>query len=107
MAAIEKIRAHFAALSRKEIPVPEWGLTVYATPVTLDDRSRIYKDADRSAVRNMAQILIVKAVDKDGKPLFTQADLPALLKGADSDIVVRVAAQIMGTDAPGAEELGN
>lgn len=101
---IDLITSHFDSLSQGSIEVPEWNTTIYFTPVSIAERNRIYKgstgDNDYTTLVN---ILIVKAQDKDGKPLFTKADTPKLLTKADSAVVTRIAAAIMA--GPKADEL--
>jgi hypothetical protein len=105
--AISRVRAHFDSLAPKTIIVPEWdALTIHSTPVTIAERARIYGKADADEHELVCRILIVKAKDADGKPLFTQADLPALMHHASPDVVVRVAGQIMASGSPDAAELG-
>jgi|TARA_R110000822_G_scaffold115401_10_gene247187 hypothetical protein len=105
---IDNITSHFDSLNRRSLHVPEWNVTVYSTPVTIGERNRIYKgnkgDNDFDTIIN---ILIVKALDEAGKALFTIADRPALLNKADSSLVAKLAAHIMGSDAPNADELKN
>jgi hypothetical protein len=107
--AISRVKAHFDSLTPRTITVPEWGdLEIHATPVTLSERSRIYAGAEKLDEHEVVcRILIHKAKDRDGKPLFTQADMPALLHHSDPTVVVRVASQIMAQGAPEASELGN
>lgn len=105
---IDKITQHFDSLNRRSIHIAEWDVTIYSTPVTIAERNRIYKgnkgDNDFDTIIN---ILIVKAQDETGKPLFTIADRPALLNKADASVIAKVAAHIMGADAPNSEELKN
>jgi hypothetical protein len=106
--AISRAKAHFDSLAPKVITVPEWdNLQVHATPLTLNERGRIYgKDVNRDEHEVLCQIVIIKAKDADGKPLFNQADLPALLHHTDPTVLVRVASEIMRSAAPEAVELG-
>ncbi len=106
--ATDRIRAHFQALGVREIIVPEWGSTIYSTPVTLAERHRIYANAkSENDYEVLAKILITKAQDKDGKPLFTAEDRAVLLQKADSAVLIRVAAEIMSSAAPPVAELKN
>jgi hypothetical protein len=76
-------------------------------PVTIAERGRIYAGDTKDEHELVCRILLVKAKDKDGKPLFTIADMPALLHHADPGVLVRVASEIMGGKSPHAQELGN
>lgn len=105
--AIDRVRAHFDAIGTRKIEVPEWELTVYATPATIEERRRIYKNDEENSFAVCVEILLVKAKDADGKPLFQLEDKAALLRHADSSVIVRVASAIMASDAPDAAELKN
>lgn len=102
----DRIAAHFDSLGKRTITVPEWGLTFCTTPVTIAERSRIYKNnKGDNDFETVVQILIVKAKDEAGVPLFTIADKPGLLNHTDSTVLVRVAAEIMANISPDATEL--
>lgn len=106
--AIARVRAHFDSIAPKTITVPEWdNLEIHASPVTIAERGRIYAGDTKDEHELVCRILVVKAKDKDGKPLFTIADMPALLHHADPGVLVRVASEIMGSKSPEAQELGN
>ena len=106
MSAIDRIKAHFDALATKQIEVPEWGITIHSTPVTIAERSKIYsgvKDGDDHSA--LVNVLLVKAKDADGKPLFTIDDKAALYQHADAAVMIRVAAAILSRGAPDSTEL--
>ncbi len=106
--AIARVRAHFDSLAPKTIIVPEWAdLQIHSTPVTIAERGRIYAGDTKDEHELVCRIILVKAKDKDGKPLFTLADMPALLHHADPSVLVRVASEIMSGKAPDAQEVGN
>jgi hypothetical protein len=105
---LSRITAHFDSLGVREIAIPEWDLTIYCTPISVAERTRIYKgQRDDNDYETVVNILLVKAKDKDGKPIFTIADKATLLQKADSGVVIRVAAEIMAGGAPKAAELKN
>lgn len=106
MSAIDRIKAHFDSLATKETVVPEWGITIYSTPVTIAERAKIYsgvKDGDEHTP--LVNVLLVKAKDADGKPLFALEDKAALFQHADGAVLIRVAASILSRGAPDAAEL--
>lgn len=110
--ALAKIAAHFDAIGTRKIVVPEWNLEIFTSPVTLAERSRIYADnRGDNDYGTLVKILITKARDADGKPLFTLADKATLLQRADSNVLIRVAAEIMSgaatTEPPGVDDLKN
>jgi len=102
----DRIAAHFESLGTREITVPEWDATIYCQPVTIAERQRIYKDSKNdNDYETLVKILIVKARDKEGAAIFTIADRQTLLIKTDSAVLVRVASEIMRSDAPDSAEL--
>lgn len=107
MDPIDLVREHFASLGTRKIEVPEWKLTVYAAPVTLAEKNRLYKKSKESDMELLVDLLIMKATDANGQKLFTLEHKPTLLNKADSNVVARVANAILADDAPKADELKN
>lgn len=107
MDAIDLVREHFASLGTKTIEVPEWKLTVHATPVTLAEKARLYKKSRESDLELLVDILLMKATDTAGQKLFTLEHKATLLNRADSNVVARVANAILADDAPKADDLKN
>jgi len=106
--AIDKIRSHFDSLSKRKIEVAEWGITIHSTPLTISERSQIYRGVpDGDDHSPLVRILMVKAKDENGEPLFGKADEPHLMNHADPTVVFSVASKILSNEAPNATELGN
>lgn len=99
--AITRATAHFKKLAAEplEIRVPEWDsegelFTIYATPITLTERARL----ERISPNNFelaANILILKAKDEQGNALFTKDDKDDLMRRVSSQIIRRIANQIV------------
>ena len=87
--------------------MPEWKLTVYAAPVTLAEKNRLYKKSKENDMELLVDLLILKATDANGQKLFTLEHKPTLLNKADSNVVGRVANAILADEAPKADELKN
>ena len=95
----------------KFVEVPEWGspddpLKIYYKPaINFKAQGKILalfkKDRDEEAV---CQSLIIKALDKDGKNIFKQTDMPNLLHDVDPDVVNRILSE-MNADDYDSEEL--
>ncbi len=106
--AIERAKAHFKQLVDEpmEIRVPEWDIdgdefTVYATPLTLQDRVILTRN-NPNQIEMAANILILKAKDKEGKPLFGKEDKPDLMRAASSSVIKRISEAIV--DGSNADE---
>ena len=74
--------------------VKEWDETVYFKPcLTWKEQSQIL-DLSTSGKTSEAliQTLIIRATDKDGKPLFTKADKVQLENDVDPNVLVNIVA---------------
>jgi len=92
---LEKAKEHFKAIDRKIIDVPEWGITVYAKPLTLADKRILSRNTKPDDVTLFADVLILKAEDKEGKKLYSLEDKQTLMKSVDPEVVARVAQDIL------------
>lgn len=107
MDPIDLVREHFASLGTRKIEVPEWKLTIYAGPVTLAEKNRLYRKSKDSDMELLVDLLILKACDANGQKLFNVDHKPTLLNKADSNVVGRVANAILAEEAPKVDELKN
>lgn len=107
MDAIDLVREHFASLGTRKIEVPEWKLTIYATPVTLSEKNRLYRKSKENDMELLADVIVMKAQNEKGEKLFTIEHKPTLLNKADSNVVARVSNAILADEAPKADELKN
>lgn len=87
----------------KEIPVPEWSISVYYWPeMTLAERRDIFlyakQDGDRTILdlEAMAMTLIVRARDASGARLFAKAERMELMNQYDPDVLVRIVGEMNG-----------
>ena len=95
---LDHAEEQFSSIQRKQIDVPEWNTTIYAKPLTLAEKRKLYrnlgaKSEDVSSM--MVEALIMKAEDKDGKKLFTPDDRYRLMNKVDPDVVSAVATEIL------------
>ena len=107
MDAIDLVREHFSSLGSKVIEVPEWKLTIHATPVTLAEKNKLYRKSRDNDMELLVDILILKATDAKGEKLFNIDHRPTLLNKADSNVIARVANAILAAEAPKVEDLKN
>ena len=101
---IDRARLHFRADERRRIEVPEWGespespLVLFARPVTLADKKKLYNRLNDGGAQEMqAHILVMMAQTEDGKPAFTLEDKHALMNAVSPAVVERLAEQILKT----------
>ena len=101
------IRKQYDSQGRHKAEAPEWDMTIWASPLTLGEKAKMYEFKTGSAGKQFlvfAQILIMKAEDEAGNKLFTPKDLDMLTNHADPEVVSRVAKDLI-MDAPD-EEVG-
>lgn len=104
MKAIDKVRNAYQA-KRRKITIGEWdNLDVYFGPITIGDMETIetrLKNPDSNYERNLL-LIIHKAQDVDGKPLFGFGDKQNLEREADLTILQRLIV-FMWEGVPGLE----
>ena len=107
MSVIDRAKSHFESLGTQSMEVPEWKdddgnpTVIYWNPITLAEKKRLFQKSDNlNDVGILADIILMKAIDKDGKKLFTLEDKIALMHKVDSDVLAKVATQILQTITP-------
>jgi len=101
MSVINRATAHYAQQERLIIAVPEWGdengpLEIHVFPMTMAEVNSMGKIASKKAsnIEQAANIIVVKAKDKDGNRLFNVSDRDKLMSQADYRVVSRIAEKI-------------
>lgn len=101
MSVINRVTEHYAKQERLIIAVPEWGdgnvpLEIHVLPMTMAEVNMMQKIASKKAsnLEQAANIIVVKAKDKDGKRLFSLTDRDKLMQEADYRVVSRIAEKI-------------
>lgn len=95
-------------LKREEVPVPEWGGSVFVRMLTGAERDRLEADILENPGRNVrARIVAACACDDAGKLLFGAADLAALgsKSGSALDRIFARAARLNRITKKDVEEL--
>lgn len=98
MSILDKAKEHFSGLETQSLAVPEWDVEVYWRPWTIAERQKVWGAIKQSGrdTELPARVLIVKALDKDGKNLYSLGDLRALTHEVDFSVVERIATSILG-----------
>ena len=101
----EGVKSHFDSLETKIIEVPEWGLTgdkaIYSKPFNMLEKSKIFKGANDSDLNVLIDVIIEKALTKDGDKMFDLGHKPKFKIKADTDVISRVASEILTQDSIG------
>jgi len=95
------IREHFSTLDIQIIEVPEWGLVgdkaIYCKPFNMLEKQKIFKGASGSDLIVLIDVIIEKALTKDGDKMFNATHVLAFKTKADTNVIADVATKIMGT----------
>jgi hypothetical protein len=62
----------------REVDVPDWGGTVRLRTITAEEMASLSSDTKKES--SVVALLVIAAVDEDGKALFTANDFSALKK---------------------------
>ena len=102
MKLIDRAKSHFESLGVQSIEIEEWKdeagnpSIIYWNPIYLSEKNKLFKKSDNmNDVSILADILIMKAIDKDGKKLFTIEDKIPLMHKVDSDVLSRIATEMV------------
>ena len=108
--AIEIVKKQFQARiagKLNQYHVDEWGMDVYYRNITtLKQEAKIVElSTQGKSVEALVEAVITKALDEDGKPLFTQYDKAALMNEADPALILKLSRALNGGDLPSVEEV--
>lgn len=106
---IELVTRHFQAKVAGKLNhhhVEAWGLDVYfRTTTTLKQEAKIVElSTAGKSVEALVETIILKALDVEGKPLFSPHDKAALMNEADPQVVLELARVLNGSELPTVEE---
>tara|TARA_B100000519_G_C14176378_1_gene406451 strand:+ start:271 stop:624 length:354 start_codon:yes stop_codon:yes gene_type:complete len=95
------IRDHFSQLDTQIIEVPEWGLVgdkaIYCKPFNMLEKQKIFKGATGTDLIVLIDVIIEKALTKDGDKMFNASHILSFKTKADTNVIADVATRIMGT----------
>ena len=70
--------------------VDEWDCDVHWKPSTLAQRDRVFKFVAGNSLEGLAESIIQRARDADGKKLFSQANKKDLMSNVDPDVLAKI-----------------
>ena len=98
----EGVKNHFESLEIKIIEVPEWGLegdkAMYVSPFTMNEKAKLLKGVSETDLGVLVDVIIQKAETKSGDKMFDLSHKPKFKMKADTDVISRVATEIMAQD---------
>jgi LytS/YehU family sensor histidine kinase len=74
----------------ESVAVSEWDTVIFFKPTTLAQRNTIFRYVNDGSLESLVQTLIIRALDEDGRRLFSNADKKDLMEKVDPDIIVNV-----------------
>ena len=106
MSVIDRVKTHFETLKTITIEVPEWkdetdnASIFYSEPLTLEEKNKIFQKSNNfQDLTVLVDLLIMKLQVKNEKgelkKAFQLEDKFALRKKADSNVIAKIANQIL------------
>ena len=107
MKLIDSAKSHFESLGVQHIEVEEWKdeagkpSVIYWNPMNLSEKNKLFKKSENlSDVSILADIVVMKSLDKDGKKIFKLDDKMDLMTKVDSDVLSRIATAMIQVATP-------
>tara|TARA_R100001509_G_scaffold101333_1_gene59318 strand:- start:22 stop:363 length:342 start_codon:yes stop_codon:yes gene_type:complete len=107
MSILDRAKSHFENIGVQSIEVPEWKdddgnpTILYWNPINLYEKNKLFKKSDNMTdVSILADIVVMKSLDKDGKKIFKLEDKMDLLTKVDSDVLSRIATAMIQVVSP-------
>lgn len=97
MNIMDNVKSHYKSKlsgELKKISVPEWKTDIYykqAHPFAVESKIIELQQAGKT-VEALVESIILKALDPEGKPLFSRFDKATLMNEADPNVLMRIAA---------------
>lgn len=102
VAILDRAKRHLKGEPTKIITVPEWPdddgepTKIYARPLTLNERNRIFAAAKQGDLAMFAEAIILKATDENGQRLFSPAHKHTMMREIDANVLETIGQKIMG-----------
>ncbi len=107
MSILDRAKSHFENIGVQSIEVPEWEdedgkpTVLFWNPINLYEKNKLFKKSDNMTdVSILADIVVMKSLDKDGKKIFKLEDKMDLLTKVDSDVLSRIATAMIQVVSP-------
>ena len=96
MSVLNKAKKHFHSLNSGElnsIEIPEWETTVYwkSGGLNFASQSKVIEltNAGKTA-EALVEMLVLRAIDSDGKKMFKQVEKNEIMREVDPDIILKI-----------------
>lgn len=104
MKLIETAVSHFSAKTIREIHVEEWDTTLYAKPLSLEDKSKWLSRADGDTADYMINAVIFGLTDGNGDKVFDFGDKVKLRRSVDPEVISKLASFVLETQGATEED---
>jgi hypothetical protein len=99
MSVLQNAKEHFTTKlggELKKMTVPEWKSDIYFKPAySFAVESKIIQlQQQGKTVEALVESIILKALDPEGKPMFTKFDKNTLMHEVDPQVLIRVATEL-------------
>jgi hypothetical protein len=99
MSVLQNAKEHFTTKlggELKKMTVPEWKSDIFFKPAySFAVESKIIQlQQQGKTVEALVESIILKALDPDGKPMFTKFDKNTLMHEVDPQVLIRVATEL-------------
>jgi hypothetical protein len=93
----QKIREHRSKIEDRLLSIPEWGVETIVRPMTLDQRSEVFKLVRKDDLKAFVKAICFSCFKKDDRtsPMFDIEDRLVMEKEADTDVILRVGGEII------------
>jgi hypothetical protein len=97
MSILDRAKAHFEKQEIIEITVPEWEdeqgnpTVIFSKPFTLGERKKLQKYAKEDDIEFLTRMVILKALDQAGNPVFDIGDKVTMMNSVDPKVITRIA----------------
>jgi len=102
MSLIDNAVAHFNAKETRTLEVPQWGTTLYAKNLSLQDKAKWLNKANGNTTDYLLYAVIYGVESKDGEAEFSLEDKIKLRRKVDPEVLSKVANFVLAAD--GADE---
>jgi len=107
MSILDHARSHFENIGVQSIEVPEWKdehgkpSIIYWNPINLNEKNILFKKSgNMSDASILADIVVLKALDRENNKIFKPEDKITLMYKVDSDVLSKVANAMVQTITP-------
>lgn len=101
---LQKAKTHFAEISNKgmdSLEVPEWETTVYwrVGGLNFASQSKVIELQQKGqSAEALIEMLIMRALDKDGKKMFKPMEKQVLMRDVDPNIILTIVTAMGDSD---------